>query len=494
MSVTPYKPFNDTLKQVRQYLEQGQGRKAADTARTVLESDDHEAIFAIARLFSAASMSSESAAALERCTELNPGNPVYRLVLARIYERMSLLEKGIREYRAVLVLDADNAAAMHGLAASLVSHGNTEEAEDLLLRAVGLEPRLATAHYLLATIRRYQGRDDPHVRQLRSLVASRAGFSAKDYSRLCFALGRALDQLGDFDQAFFWIQAANEARKTTSRFDLAGERSLVADRIRFYPADLREKMQHSGYQASWPVLIVGMPRSGSTLVEQILASHPAVFGAGEIMDLQHCLSRAADQHLKNGESLPAAASMMPAHGWLMAGESYAHSLRQRDEGASRIVDKQLFNYLELGAAGLMLKNIRIIHCVRDPLDTLWSCYFNAFKNDRGFTHDFNDLGNTWLLYRQLMGHWREQITDIHEVAYEDLVADVAGEARKLVEFLRLEWDDACLSFHDNPRQVTTASQVQVHQEIYQSSVGRWRNYERQLQPLREIIETNNALF
>ena len=180
---------------------------------------------------------------------------------------------------------------------------------------------------------------------------------------------------------------------------------------------------------------------------------------------------------------------MPTHGWLMAGERYAQSLRQRNASASRIVDKQLFNYLELGAAGLMLKNIRVIHCIRDPMDTLWSCYSNAFRNDRGFTNDFDDLGNAWLLYRQLMRHWQKQIPGIHEIRYENLVADVAGEARKLIEFLGLEWDEACLSFHDNPRQVTTASQVQIRQNIYQSSVGRWRNYERQLQPLREIIGT-----
>ncbi|MCZ6500195.1 MAG: sulfotransferase, partial [Gammaproteobacteria bacterium] len=113
----------------------------------------------------------------------------------------------------------------------------------------------------------------------------------------------------------------------------------------------------------------------------------------------------------------------------------------------------------------------------------------AFRNDRGFSNDFDDLGNAWLLYRQLMRHWQDQIPDIHEVSYENLVADVAGEARKLVDFLGLDWDDACLAYSDNPRQVTTASQVQVRQDIYRSSVGRWRNYQRQLRPLQEIIET-----
>ncbi|MCH8931120.1 MAG: sulfotransferase, partial [Proteobacteria bacterium] len=451
-------------------------------------SDNPEAIFTAARLFSDAGAADQSAIALERCAELDPRNPIYRLVLARTYEQLGLAKKGAREYRAVLELDADNAAAMHGLAANLASHGDSEEAEDLLLRAVVKEPRLAPAHYLLATIRRYQDHDDPHLRQLRSLLENPAPWSASDYSRLSFALGRALDQLGDFAQAFRWIQAANEARKKSSKFDLAKERSLVADRIASYTTSLREQMQQSAYQASWPVLIVGMPRSGSTLVEQILASHPDVHGAGEIMDLQHCLSLAANRHLGQGETLPSAAAKMPPHGWRTAGEAYARRLRQRHASASRIVDKQLFNYLELGAASLMLKNIRIIHCVRDPMDTLWSCYFNAFRNDRGFSNDFDDLGNAWLLYRQLMRHWQDQIPDIHQVNYEDLVADVAGEAGKLVDFLGLDWNDACLSFRDNPRRVTTASQVQVRQDIYRSSVGRWRNYERQLQPLRKIIE------
>ena len=141
MSLTPRNPFIDTLRQIRQYLKQGQRQAAAETAGTVLESKNQEAIFTIARFFSDAGMTNESAAALERCTELDSGSPIYRLVLARVYEQMGLLEKGIREYRAALALGADNTAAMHGLAASLVSNGNTGDAEDLLLRAVDLDPR-----------------------------------------------------------------------------------------------------------------------------------------------------------------------------------------------------------------------------------------------------------------------------------------------------------------------------------------------------------------
>lgn len=488
--VSPHNPFSGALTEIRRCLHQGRGPAATDAARPILESDKAEAIFAAARLFYDADMADASVTALKRCTELDPGNRIYRLVLARTFEKLGLLKKSGEEYRAVLVLDADNVAVMHELAASLISQGDSDEAEELLARAIAKEPRLPSAHYLLATVKTYRNNDDPHIRQLRSLLKSSAQWSADEYSRLAFALGRALDQLGEFERAFRWIQTANDARKKSSKFSLADERTLVADRVRYYTGDLREQMQWSGYDASWPVLIVGMPRSGSTLVEQILASHPDVYGVGEIKDLFHCLALAANQHLKQGESLPSAAAKMPAHGWGTAGESYAHRLRQHHASASRILDKQLFNYLELGAAGLMLKNLKIIHCVRDPMDTLWSCYFNSFRNARGFSNDFGDLGNTWLLYRQLMQHWQEQIPGIYELKYENLVTDVGGEARRLVNFLQLDWDDACLSFRDNPRQVTTASQVQVRQEIYRSSVGRWRSYERQLQPLLEIIETS----
>ena len=151
------------LVQIRQCLRQKRGQAAIDTARAVLESDNQEALFAVARLFSDAGMADQSARApLERCTMLDPRNPIYRLALARTFEQMDLAKKGALEYRAVLPIDAGNAAAMHGLAANLASHGDTEEAEDLLLRAVPKEPRLAPAHYLLVTIRRYQNHDDPH--------------------------------------------------------------------------------------------------------------------------------------------------------------------------------------------------------------------------------------------------------------------------------------------------------------------------------------------
>jgi hypothetical protein len=277
----------------------------------------------------------------------------------------------------------------------------------------------------------------------------------------------------------------NRLKRELTDFDIAAERANM-QRIRTsFGPELFEKFRGAGDPSELPVFIVGMPRSGTTLVEQVLASHPRVHGAGEINDLWRILSELGPA-LPPGSRQPEDVGKAPPAIWRELGGRYVSRLRRYSADADRVIDKLPFNYTLAGIIRLMLPGARIIHCVRDPRDTCLSCYLTSFQNDRGFTFDLAELGETYRLYWDLMGHWRDVLPGgLFEVRYEALVDDLEGQGRGLVDYLGLEWSDDCLRFFENPRSVTTASMTQVRQPLYRSSVGRWRRYRDYLGPLMQ---------
>ncbi len=229
------------------------------------------------------------------------------------------------------------------------------------------------------------------------------------------------------------------------------------------------------------MLIVGMPRSGTTLVEQILASHPAVFGAGELPHLGRIATAGTAPYLDFMATLDRAESRRLAARYLDRLHDFSADVR-------RVTDKMPDNYLLLGMVAVLLPRARVIDCRRDPLDTCLSCYFQHFSRGHDFTNSLADLAAYYLAYRRLMAHWREVLPlPILELRYENVIADLEGEARRLVEFCGLEWDEACLAFHENARPVHTASNVQVRQRLFTTSVERWRRYECHLGPLLDAL-------
>jgi hypothetical protein len=233
-----------------------------------------------------------------------------------------------------------------------------------------------------------------------------------------------------------------------------------------------------GDPSSVPVFIVGMPRSGTTLIEQILASHPRVFGAGELMNLTRTVAT-----LSRRAPFLGAILAMGAPELRELGAHYVTEVRQLAPEADRIIDKMPANFRLVGLIHLALPNARIIHARRDPLDTCFSCFSQLFSGDQPFSYDLAELGRYYSAYEMLMQHWRRVLPRgvMLEVNYEDVIGDLEGEARRIVSHCGLEWDDACLSFHQTERPVR--STFQVRQPIYRNSVGRWRLYERHLGPL-----------
>jgi hypothetical protein len=243
-----------------------------------------------------------------------------------------------------------------------------------------------------------------------------------------------------------------------------------------------------GDPSSLPIFLIGMPRSGTTLVEQILASHPKVHGAGELQLLNDIVIAAGVPGGEAGAFPEFVAAAAPS-ALRRLGTNYVEGLRRRAASAERVTDKMPSNYYFAGLIHLALPNAKIIHCRRDPVDTCVSCFSKLFSAQQNHTYDLGELGRYYQRYEQLMAHWRRvlpkgRILDIH---YEDVVADLEGQARRLVAHCDLAWDPRCLSFHETERQIRTASATQVRQAIYRTAIGRWRHYEKHLEPLIEAL-------
>ncbi len=429
----------------------------------------------------------ESAARhIHRASELAPGEARYFMDLGNCLRRLDRYDESLAAYRRGVELAPDDVKAHVSLATVYTDLGRFEEARASYRRAIELRPACGPAHYGLAFNKRYTP-DDPDIPLMEEALLG-DDLTDKERSGLHFALGRAYDDTGEPDKAFPHFAAGNRIKRAEFPFDLDEERANAQRLIAAFTPDVFDRYVGAGDPSELPVFIVGMPRSGTTLVEQILDSHPQVHGAGELNDLWRVVARIGPW-LPPGRQLPEAVGEVRAEGWREAGRAYVETVGAYQADALRIVDKMPFNYTMLGLIRLMLPRARIIHCIRDPMDTCLSCYTTSFANDRGYTYDLTELGTTYAIYRALMDHWRHVLPGgFLDVSYERMTEDPESGARRLVDYLGLEWSDRCLAFHENRRPVSTASHTQVRRPAYRSSVGRWRRYEAHLGELAAALD------
>ncbi|QDV09259.1 Sulfotransferase domain protein [Planctomycetes bacterium Poly30] len=350
-------------------------------------------------------------------------------------------------------------------------------------RAVELAPDYADAWRHLAGLKTFTSADDPDLAQMRDLL-KRMPRNNPQRAAIYFAIARALDQVGQTDDAFTHFERGNRARRGTLRFSATDLRRLIDETIELQSAELIGQGPAAGAPGDAPILVVGMPRSGSTLIDQVLASHPDVEGVGEVPDLPRALDPFIDDPKFRMRSL----SLLGDDDLATIGRAYALSLKKRAPEADRVVDKFLTNYIHLGTLHRALPNARIIHATRDPLDNAFGCYTTLFTSEVPFVYDFKEIAAMIFESTRLMDHWKSVMPGaIHEVKYESMVTDLEGETRKLLEFLGLPWSDRCLDFHNTERRVNSASATQVRQPLYSSSVGRWKRYEAHLKPMERAL-------
>jgi len=360
--------------------------------------------------------------------------------------------------------------------------GKLEQAIGDFETAIALAPRSANLLFNLTNARPVNA-DDPHFAVLKDLAREAASLEPEEQIRLHFALGKAFADVGEPRESFHHLLQGNSVKRKQITYDEAKTLGLC-DRIQsVFTTELMRDKQGLGNPNATPVFIIGMPRSGTTLIEQILASHPKVFGAGELAEFENVVAKIREPA---GKEFPEAVPCMTGHQLRRLGGSYLQAIQKKAPMAERITDKMPANFRFLGLIHLALPNARIIHACRDPRDTAISCFSILFAEGQlEFTYDLAELGRYIRAYHALMKHWCKVLPSgiMLEVQYEELIDNVEAVAKRIIAHCGLEWNDACLDFHRTNRVVQTASLTQVRQPIYRTSVGRWRDYEDLLQPL-----------
>jgi len=390
-------------------------------------------------------------------------------------------------FEQALSLRPDFVVAHNSLAITLGDLGDLSDAENHYRKALRLRPAYASGWHNFTGMTRLMP-DDPLWPSLQNFAKHASGLPSAEASMVQFTLGKVCDDRGEYPQAFEHYLHANRLKRAALEYDESRQRIFFQNFIQHFSAAFLSEHAGKGADNELPVFIVGMSRSGTTLVEQILSSHPLVHGAGELHLLRRCL-RVELGPTDSDDELPAKLAALDGPGFRCIGERYCVELSQLAPDAVRITDKLPGNMALVGLIHIAFPRARIIHCVRDPLDTCVSCFSKLFTTGHAFSYELGELGRFYRLYEELMQHWHTVLPAgrMLEVRYENVVTDLESQARRLVEFCGLPWDDACLRFHEHRRTVKTASLAQVRQPIYASSVGRWRRYTQYLEPLGQAL-------
>ena len=428
----------------------------------------------------------EALAQFRKAVSIDPNHVQAHNKLGYMLYRLGRADEAMTHYQRALALKPDHAEAHCGLGKVLAAVGRLEEARRAYDAAIAFAPRDAGNYFYLGRAVRFV-RDDRHFLAMQDLARDMSSLSTQQQIQLHFALAKAFSDVGEHDRSFHHLREGNVLRRQQIPYD--EEKTLGRlERIQavFTPSLMRDRAG-LGEPSSVPIFIVGMHRSGTTLVEQIFASHPKCFGAGEVTEMGAIVDQL---HGPNGSEFPETVPSLSQAQLRELGGCYLGKIRRLSATADRITDKEPSNFVYAGLIHLLFPNARIIHTRRDPRDTALSCFSLMFTQGPGHYCDLAQLGRFYRHYQALMAHWRDVLPPdvMLEIDYEALVEDFEGQTRRLVAHCGLDWDDSCLSFHQNKRAVLTANSALVREPIYRSSVGRWRNYEKFLEPFMHALE------
>jgi tetratricopeptide (TPR) repeat protein len=459
--------------------------EAADLMRRalVIEARDDKFYVHFATILLDQDKTDEAADANQRALALNPDNHDAVNLAGRIAFDRGDLAGALGHYRLALALKPDLADAYNNMGNVLKELGRLREAQDAYLAAVGLDPGIPGVYVNLADSKKFAA-GDPHLAAMEALAAKTDGLSKTDRLQLDFALGKAYADLKDYRRSFTHLLAGNAAKRAAIVYDEAATLALFDKIEAVFTRDLIARKSGSGDSSRLPIFVIGMPRSGTTLIEQIIASHPMVHGAGELGTFNDVIlgMRGPDG---NSIPYPGFVPALDASALRQIGARYVAAVCKLAPSGERVTDKMPSNYYFAGLIHLALPNAKIIHSVRNPVDTCISCFSKLFTDEQSHTYDLGELGRYYKRYERLMAHWHSVLPaqSILDVQYEDVVSDLEAQARRIIAYCGLPWDERCLSFHETDRPVRTASATQVRQPIYDSAVGRWRVYEGELGPL-----------
>ena len=466
----------------------GQGRfdEAVDGFREALRlrPDYSEANVNLGAMYFAQDRLEEAEECYRDALRLRPGDEKARMSLARVFVERDEFDAALEIYDAMLAEQPDAMAAKLGKAGALEKQGALDAAFAIVRPLADSGAADCGVAALFGRLsRRFDCRDEA-VALLEDKLAA-PDLAAEARRTLHFGLGELYDGLDRFDDAFRHYAKANALRPTP--FDPARNAAAVDRLIAFFTGERVATLPRASNESRLPVFIVGMPRSGTSLVEQVLASHPAVHGVGELRRITR-IAASLKQSAGPGADEPSYLAALGQDALDAAAAQHLDWLGEQGGEATRVSDKMPYNFRSLGLISRLFPRAAVIHCRRDPMDTCLSGYFQNFGRGNFQSFDLEHVGLYYVQYRRLMDHWREVLDiPILEVRYEDHVSDPERVCREMLAFLDLEWDPRCLAFHDSKRVVKTASRDQVRQPMYTRSAGRWRNYERHLGPLKAAL-------
>ena len=426
-----------------------------------------------------------ASASIGRAALLNPRSVSVQVHVANLEARSGRHEQAVETYRRAAELNPQSIAAQLGLGNTLKTIGRQAEAIEAYRRATRLRPEASEAWWSLSNLKTFRF-EDAEIAELERQCA-RSALGDETRVQFSFALAKALEDRGEHARAFERYAEGNRTRRALEHYDPV-RTEVINDRIRsVFDGEFLARHAGAGDPDPAPIFVVGLPRSGSTLIEQILSSHSMVDATHELPEvgrLIHKIGRDRQQR----DAYPEAVREFDDEAWAALGRAYIQDTRVYRRMAPRFIDKNPNNFPSVGLLALALPNARVINARRHPLDTCLSCYTQLFARGQPFTYDLTELGEYYLEYEKMMAHWRAVLPGrVLDVQYEDMVADHAGQTRRLLEYCGLPWEDSCLRYWETERAIRTASSEQVRLPIYESSVSRWRHYERELAPLIEIL-------
>jgi tetratricopeptide (TPR) repeat protein len=459
-------------------LQLGRADQAIAALEPILAQADAAAWTAYGRALDLASRFADAISAFERALALDPANQLALVSLGAVLAKLGRREELTARLEAAVAADPQTPALHVLLGAQHYAFGRLDQAVAAMDAALARAPDDANTHALLADMKRYAP-GDAQMAAMEALLV-RQTLTAEERCLLRYALGKAYADLGRHEESFAHQLEANRIRRGMIAYDFASTDAQFERVKRVFTPELMARLRDAGDPSERPVFVLGVMRSGTTLVEQILSSHPAIAGVGEIPDFRLAVGQAL-------KGFPEPVRTASPEAVKRAGELYLAMTDAAAGDARRVIDKTLNNDVFAGVAHLALPRARFIHVVRDPVDTCLSVFATNLGNGYPFTNELRELGRYYRAQREMMAYWKTLLPAevFLEVRYENVVADLEGEARRMLAFLGLDFDSACLDFTGTQRPVVTASAAQVRRPLYASSVGRWRPAPEQLKPLLE---------
>lgn len=420
----------------------------------------------------------------QKALELEPESIDYRIGLSEALIDQGKIDEAVALMEDALDMAPEQAQVLYTYGEIMKKAGRHEEAMRYYRKVLGVNPQAYSVYLDIAQVKKYTP-DDPVIDEINGVLDASV-LDEQTATDLHFALGKIYSDCREYDQSFEHYAAGNRLRRGQVEFSIEEHRRFTDRLIETFSADFFHHRTWAGNGSELPLFIVGMPRSGTTLTETIISSHPQVYGAGELEDLARIGEHFA-QGIEDGR-YPECMPYVKEEVLAATSARFIENLRALSPGSRHITDKMPHNFLNVGLIHYLFPKARIIHIRRDPLDNCLSIFFQSFREHR-YSYELGELGQYYREYQRLMEHWSTTLGGVMlEVRYEELIDNQEEVTRRVIDFCGLEWDEACLQFHTNRRAVQTASHLQVRQPIYKSSAGRWRRYEKHLAPLREALQ------